>query len=380
MDWRLILVTSYSKESLETLPSPSILELPSFSEILEDNKTLLKKVNSDYNLMIEDDNIMPLLEAFAYRELHLRAMVNLKVKNMLPHYATGNDLDNFIFGFYGGVRRLKGAYPYATFEFKLKKESLLHEGEFLTISEGEILTSPRGERGRLTQNITLSTHKPKATGKVELLELIESSESELTMLNSYFDVEVKPLGVFMHGARAEDDNRFLERALLSLNRFSTAGAEGSYYYHIMNADVRVDTTYVYSPKAGVVRVILDNFEQDMDSYIVKRISQILNDDKIKPLTDKIEVHQAIQISTTIDADIKLFDLGLQDEIYNTIQKNFSIPLKINEHLTYSDIIQRLHISGVYSVVLNGISSDVLSNHDSRIVIREVRCEFTQAKL
>ena len=364
------MVTSYSKESLETLPSPSILELPSFSEILEDNKMLLKKVNSDYSLMIEDDNILPLLEAFAYRELHLRAMVNLKVKNMLPHYAKGADLDNFAWGFYGAIRRLQGAYPYAEFKFKLQGS------ESITIPDGTILTNAKGNRGRLIRSVRLNSVTSTVTEHVELLEMVESSEVELTKLDDYFNVKVEQKELFLNGALKESDERFLERSILSLNRPSTAGAKESYYFHIYNADVRVDTAYVYSPRAGVVGIVLDNYD-GIEENVIEKIREVFRDEEIKPLTDKVEIEKATQVELTLEVEAKLYDLLKQREVEKLIYANFSEPFKINENLTYSDLIQRLHVAGIYSVRCLNVTEDVVTDALSRIIIKGVNCVFTQ---
>ena len=223
------MVTPFSIESLEKLPSPNILVMPSFEEIKTENILLLKEVNEKYKLALEDDAMLPIIEAFAYRELHLRAMVNLKIKNMMPHYAEGADLDNFVWGFYGGLTRLKGAYPYANFRFS-------HDGSSnITLPEGTIVFNDQNEKGRLAHPLTLNGVTHAVVERVELLKLTETSDIELDRIDSFLPIKVEQITPFRNGAVEESDERFLERSILSLNRPSTAGAIGSYYYHILNA-------------------------------------------------------------------------------------------------------------------------------------------------
>ena len=364
------MVTPYNIDP-SILPIPDILTMPSYASIKEQNIAILEELKENSYLPLEDDDILLIVEAFAYRELHLRAMVNLKVKNMMPHYAIGADLDNFIWGFYGGITRLEGAYPYVDFRF-----TLLEDRE-LTIPDGAILTNVAGDRGRLMQSITLKGIDSIAVARVELLEEVESSDKELIKLEEYPNVKVEQIGLFVNGAVKESDERFLERAILSLNRPSTAGSLNSYYYHILNADVRVDTAFVYSPALGVVRVILDNFDKKIDDLVLERIREILNSDEIKPLTDKIEVQRAETVPITIEVEAKLYDLMQQREIDERIKANFEEPFKIAQSLTFSDLIRRLHVEGVYSVRCKNISDDIVVDNLSRLVIEGVNCVYTQ---
>lgn len=364
------MVTPFKIEDVKNLPLPHILVMPSFEEIKMQNIELLKEINQNYTLALEDDDMLPIVEAFAYRELHLRAMVNLKIKNMMPHYAGGADLDNFVWGFYGGLTRLKGAYPYADFRFS-------HDGtRSIVLPEGTIIFNDKNEKGRLARELTLNAVTHTIVERVELLELTEDSDIELNIVDTFVPVRVEQLEPFKNGATKESDERFLERSILSLNRPSTAGAIGSYYYHILNSDVRIDTAYCYSPTEGVVRIILDNFEHKIDDYVIDYIKDLFEREDLKPLTDKIEVMKSEQIELTIEVEAELYDLMQQQEVNALIQNNFKDPFKINEDLTHSELIQRLQVAGVYSVRSTNVLSDVLSSETSRIVIKGVNCVFS----
>ena len=364
------MVTTFSIADIKSLPSPDILKMPSYQDIKAQNIDIMQQITDGTYLALEDDDVLLIAEAFAYRELHLRAMVNSKVKGMMSHYAEGDDLDNFAWSFYGGITRLQGAYPYTDFKFTND------DAQAVVIPDGTIVSNSKGEKGRLVRSVTLNSSTTSVIERVELLELVEHSEVELDRVDDFFNVKVEQIGLFEHGATKESDERFLERSILSLNRPSTAGAINSYYYHILNSDVRVDTAYCYSPSAGVVRIILDNFDAKIDDYVVSEIIELLNNDKIKPLTDKVEVFKAEQIELTLEVEAKLYDLMKQREVNELIHANFTEQFKIAESLTHSDLIQRLHVLGVYSVRCLNVTEDLVVDKLSRIIIKGVNCVFT----
>ena len=78
---------------LAKLPHPVVIEQLSFEAVLVENLSLLKQIIPTYE-ELESDDYMPLIEAFAYRELLLRQRVNNGAKAVMLPYAVGSDLDN----------------------------------------------------------------------------------------------------------------------------------------------------------------------------------------------------------------------------------------------------------------------------------------------
>lgn len=86
------------------LPLPDAVEILSFEDILQGNVTELQRILPDYQ-PLESDMYMPLLEAFAYREMLLRHRINSAAMAVMLPYATGADLDN-IAAFYNVTRKV----------------------------------------------------------------------------------------------------------------------------------------------------------------------------------------------------------------------------------------------------------------------------------
>ena len=89
---------------LSFLPPPNVVEVLSFEDILSSILEDFKKRFSDFSAYIENEPIMKLMEAFAYRELMLRQRVNDAARACMVAYATGADLDHLAMNL--GVRRL----------------------------------------------------------------------------------------------------------------------------------------------------------------------------------------------------------------------------------------------------------------------------------
>ena len=84
---------------------PDVLHLPDYQSLVAEHLEILQKILPDYR-PLESDHYMPLIEAFAYRELHLHQLFNKRLQSLLLPYAMGNDLD--LLAIFYGVKRLMG--------------------------------------------------------------------------------------------------------------------------------------------------------------------------------------------------------------------------------------------------------------------------------
>lgn len=266
------------------LPTPTAIEELSYEKILTDNVSYAKELLPNWQA-VESDAYMILLESQSYKELHFRAFLNGLVKKMLPHYSSGSDLDNFIFGFYGGITRLEN----------------------------------------------------------------------------------------------ENDEEFLERAMLSVNRFSTAGPTEAYEYHTYKADARVTDVKVISAikplseyvslfigrdEAGILAALKELMgdmatveiyiasKDTVDDNLVQIVQTTLNAEKTRPLTDRVLVKPALIKDVVLDVILEVYDLAQSTTIKEQIDNNFNRVLKIGEDVIYSELISKLHINGVYNVITN----------------------------
>ncbi len=239
------------------LLEPTAISKKSFEEIKQD---IVKDIESKNSIkLIESDDFMPVVETFAYREQYLRNLINEIIKKMLPHYSSGDDLDNFIFAFFGGMLRLEN----------------------------------------------------------------------------------------------EEDMAFLERARLSLNSYSSAGSDKSYIFWTKNFDKNIYDVKPLKKEDAVVQIIYASRKHIDENRLLKYLSG----EKVRPLTDKVEILKAINKKINLEATIIVFDEKDIEQIKDICLKNFEKHFFIGEKVVFSKLIDLLHINGVYSVNTN-IKNDI----------------------
>ncbi len=337
------------QELIDALPEPTIFKTRKIEEIIAENVALLKELNPDY-VPVESDANMMQMEALAYKELKLTTKFNNAIKAMLPHYAKDlkdEDLDNFIFGFYGGETRHLGEEPTAPYEFEIE-EAL---GVDIVIPKGFILSDGADATSFLEDEVAIKAGTLKVEGKVKLDEKIKESDVITETVVSPYPYVLKPTskGKFEGGSSRESNEEFFERAILSLYKYSTAGGEKAYEYFSYKADERVKHVKVLSPSPTVIDVIV-KASSSVDETVAA-VDAALNDEKTQCFTDQVSVRAARIKAVTLAPTIHLIDMLLQSNTNESINNNFNSSYKIAEGLPYSKIIKALEVANVYKVEL-----------------------------
>lgn len=345
---------------LENLPYPNVIEELNFNELLKGIKELFKSyLNDDETSLLESDRFSALLETLAYRELLLRARINESVKSMLLPYASGADLDNVVAIY--GIERLQGEKPTAGIELCL---STLKDSDTIVPAKS-VFRSEKGDTAILKDSVVIKRGELKATGKIVLDEFTKESviKCELIQTPLPFVLKAKQTSNFSGGADKESDDRLRQRAVLSLERFSTAGSAKAYIYQALSANAKVEEVSVLNGGAGIVNVYLKS--SDMSEATRQSVEDHLSGEKVRPLTDTVNIKNATIKDVEISAQLELTDMFLQDEIDKTIKASRS-SLNLGEDLNLSYIYKLLHQDGVYRVNLNAPAADTKVNDDSFI--------------
>ncbi|MBQ9759125.1 MAG: baseplate J/gp47 family protein, partial [Opitutales bacterium] len=85
------------------IPVPDIVEALDFEGVFADIVADFRTRFPDFDALVESDPAIKLIEAFAYREVLLRARINNAARACMIASATGADLDNIAANF--GVMR-----------------------------------------------------------------------------------------------------------------------------------------------------------------------------------------------------------------------------------------------------------------------------------
>ena len=165
----------------------------------------------------------------------------------------------------------------------------------------------------------------------------------------------------------ESDDRLRKRSQLALEGFSTAGAIGAYSFHTLSASNSVKSVSVTSPNPGEVLVnILSNINDGAASNeLVNIVSQKLNDDDIRPLTDLVTVQAATIINYSVEAIISVYSgpssKVVEEEARLALQNFINNRHAIGQVIAISGIYDALHVDGVKKVKLITPSEDIITN-------------------
>lgn len=343
--------------NLENLPYPPVIEELSYEEILNSIKALFKANLNDSVELLESDNYSALIECLAYRETLLRARINAAIKGCMLPYATGDDLDNVV-AFYG-IERLKGEYPKASVEFSLSMARSVD----IIIPSGAVLTDSNNSIAILARSAVLKAGELKANAEIILQEYAKTSDKKCEYMQTPlpYVIKAKQITNFSGGADPESDNALRARAVLSLERFSTAGASGAYKFHALSSSVKVKDCVALNGGAGVVNVYVQSSDE---SDISSEVLSYLSSDEKRPLTDSVKVYMATKKNVVVKAVLELTDM-LNAANVNSCINGAQLPL--GQDLNLSFLYSNLHINGVYRARIEQIRVDGVSSAIADVV-------------
>lgn len=355
---------------LRNLPKPSIIEELSYEALKEQVKKVFMLAVSEYQLL-ESDPYAALIESIAYREMLLRERMNEAIRALLLPFSSGENLDNLVAIY--GIERLKGAFPRAKVELALSTPLSTP----VTIPQGTVFRGEKGEIALLKSAITIPAEETKSEGVIELQTYIKESAVKCEYIQTPlpFLVKAKQNEAFSGGADREKDEDFKERAILSLERFSTAGSVKGYRYHTLSVNPKIEEVAVLTPAPGEVRIVLRAKERDEE--ILNQVESVLTGEKVRPMTDFVTVEFAKQKKQRIEATLELHEMHRQEEVSKKILASRA-RFSIGEDLNLSYIYSVLHQEGVYRAILSLPTGDILVDEDEYLEIESWNLTFKEA--
>lgn len=111
----------------------------------------------------------------------------------------------------------------------------------------------------------------------------------------------------------ETDDSLRRRVQMSPEGYTTAGSEGSYIFHGINADARVKDIYPYAPldadgyPKGICNIYVLSYESDGSAPedLLTIVKANLNKKIIRPLTDFVNVFSATILNYQIEAELEI---------------------------------------------------------------------------
>ncbi|RLL46420.1 baseplate J family protein [Acinetobacter cumulans] len=161
----------------------------------------------------------------------------------------------------------------------------------------------------------------------------------------------------------ESNESLRRRVQLAPEGQTTAGSEGSYIFHGLNADPRVKDIYPYAPldehgyPNGIcnIYVLSNEGTGEASEDLLNIVTAALNAKSIRPLTDRPIVYSASILNYSIQAEI-FIDEGPDENIvlnscYKAAEEYTKKTHSFNDGVSLSGIYQALHQPGVSRVNL-----------------------------
>ncbi|HDW3810959.1 TPA: baseplate J/gp47 family protein [Klebsiella pneumoniae] len=158
------------------------------------------------------------------------------------------------------------------------------------------------------------------------------------------------------GADQEDDDRLRERITLAPESFSNAGSRQAYRFHAMSAHQNISDVAVVRPVPGTVNLYPLLTTGMPDETLLALVKGFCSDEKVRPLTDTVNVLMPGKVDYRIRADIWLY--ANQDAKQVMAQANKAaedwttqLSTRLGRDIVPSQISAALSVPGVYQVNL-----------------------------
>lgn len=162
----------------------------------------------------------------------------------------------------------------------------------------------------------------------------------------------------------ESDDAFRARVQLSLEGHSTAGSRGAYIFWALSASGEVKDVRVASPTLGdvVVTVLAHDGDGTPSAPLLSTVETALNDEDVRPLTDRVTVQAADILPYQVEAVLTLYDgpdqsvvvAAAEAAIDDYVVKNH----RLGHDITISGLHAALHQAGVQKVDLTQPASHI----------------------
>lgn len=341
---------------LSKLPAPQLIEELDYEAILNEMRKKLRELLPEWTgYELESDPANKVLEVAAYREMLLRQRVNEAVRGVLIAFAQGSDLDQLA-AFYP-EKRLDGAAAVFPARIMLTQEM----GIEVTVPKGFTVVAKSGAvEAKLMNNVIFLPGNIAVSGMFEIskpsglqgngLRLVWDPITPLPFVAGIRQEEVST-----GGSDPESDSDFRQRIPTALERYSTAGPTGAYEYWGHSADARVGDVRALSPQPGDVKVVLLSKEGNgsADEAMIRRVREILDDEKIRPLTDHVEVVSARILQYKVRVHLLLYSgvSGAEPvaEAKRRIEEAMAEFFRIGMDVPLSRIVAAAHVAGIKAV-------------------------------
>lgn len=302
-----------------------------------DADTIINDMISDFEALAnrklsDSDPIQLLIRWAANIIIQERMLINNAAKMNLRTYATGEQLD--VLADFIGCERLQAKAAETTMRFYISKtleyDYIIPQGTRISVNELVFSTTKQLsiQQGSIYGDVTAICTTTGTNGN----DCLPGTITELVDVFQYYE-KCENITTSNGGTNIETDEELRERMKLLPESYSTAGPIGAYKYLVKSASNNIVDVYVTSPTPGTVSIYpLCDKGTLPTSELIEDIELLLNDDKSRPLTDKVNVYKPSELSYNID--FKYFISKDNESIAKDISKN--IAESVNNYIDWQE--------------------------------------------
>ena len=300
-------------------------------------------------------------------------------KQDLLKYSYGEYLDNIAAG--KGITRLDTTPALTAVRFTLSEKmtgaSAIPAGTRVTNGEIYFQTDEYAEipAGELTVDVPCTCQTDGASGNEIAIGELNILVDPLPYIKKVENIEAAS-----GGSDIEDDDSLAERVFLAPSSYSVAGPDAAYEYFTKEYNQGIMSVTVTSPAPAEVeiRFLMENGEIPTPT-VMSGLEDYLQDNKIRPLTDKVTVlaPEQQQFSISLTYYINRSDQAKANSIQEAVQRAVAEYIKwqtytIGRDINPSELIKRIVEAGakrveIISPVFTAVPPDTVARIGQKTV-------------
>ncbi|EDI8721044.1 baseplate J/gp47 family protein [Salmonella enterica] len=314
---------------------------------------------------------MLLINLIAYRESLVRNAIQDASEQNLVAFSRAPMLDYL--GELVGVYRLDAQAATTTLQFSLESPAvqpvLIPAGTRVSASDSVVFTTNEDTTlpaGSAQVSIHATCTLPGLAGNDWQPAQISNLMDDIG--DGSLDFTVTNPSVSTGGTDPESDDHLRERILLAPESFSNAGSRGAYRFHAMSAHQDIVDVAVVRPEPGTVELYPLMSYGLPDQNLLDLVTGICSDEKVRPLTDTVQVKPPVKVDYSISASIRVYD----DQDMELVMKRADSAIRgwvarqssrLGMDIIPSQISAALSVPGVYRVTLTLPEERVLADNE-----------------
>lgn len=372
-----------SVATIESYPDISFIDDYTMAQLADDMVKWYKEkkkelTGRDVTLGNADDRRLILL-AGAYYIYQAYQCTEKAGKMGILKYATGDFLENL--GALKKVSRLPAAGSTVTLRYSMNA------------ARGSATSIPRGSRATAGDGVFFITDEyaeiPAGDTYVDVTAACESVGSltnnyavgEISIMESRvpFIDSVTNVTKAQNGRDAETDDELRERIYLAPESFTNAGSLGAYEYWVRSYDPTIKDVRITSPSEREVRILTILGDGTLpDSEYINGLTEFLNQDDVKMLTDHITVQAPEQVGFSVNLTyyINESDRNFASAIQNRVDTAISEYIewqceKIGRDINPDELMKRIIAAGAKRATILSPQYSVLASSGIGVLTNKV---------